>query len=1815
MKKRILVTVLMSLSFLSVVGQQTYVPDDQFEAYLEANGLGNGIANDNYVTTASIAAITSLDVSSQGISDMTGIADFSALQNLFCRDNSFSSLDVSSNTSLVKLTCHDNSSLTSLVLNNASLKHLQVENTTNLQNLNLTSLVSLEKLWVFNSGLTSLDVRKNTELKSLYAYDMALTTLDVSKNTKLTELTVQDTGLTSLDLSNNPLLKTLYASNCTLTEVNLEGTNALETLSLANNQLTSIDLTTSTSLKNLYLTTNKITRLDLKQNTNLFQVQVADNQLQLLDVRNGKNELIGTFDARANYDLTEVLVDDITMSSLVLWRVDGATYCLHCGETSVPDANFENYLETHDAAGNVVAVGALNSLGNGIANDAFIRTAAAAGVSQLNIAAQSIVNVTGLEIFTDVEKLFVHRNNIVSMELTTLTKLTEIFAYENKLTTLDLSANTALVKLILRDNELTAIDISQLSKLKMLTCQRNQLSSIDTQNNPELHTLSLAGNTAITGIDVSKNPKLYDLDISDTPITSVNLSQNPEMWYLYASNCKLTTIDLTSNTDLYELYLDGNAFTELDLSSFPNLEVVRCQNNALTSLNLRNGQAANLTDFDARNNPGLTCIAVNDATDAIARWTQVDGQTSFSTFCSATSVPDDNFEAYLETHTEGGAPVAFGDKTSMGNGIANDNLVGTERIQNIAILNISNQGITDFTGIEGFENLQRLTCSRNLVTSLDLSSNKKLEEIYCSDMGLEQLNIQGLQQVTRLVATNNALKNLNLSTNKKLAHASLHYNELTTLDVSENTELTDLRFTQNKLSSIDISANIKLMRLYATDNMLTTLDVSKNTALLTLSCERNPLNSLDVSVLSNLTSLFINGTQIASISLVTNSNLEEFGADNTALTTIDLSNSTKIDELYLNNTAITELDLSKLNLLEYFEGKDAKFEFVNLKNGNNSRDMEVYLTGNPNLSCIQVDDSTASYLSSWDKDVTASFANYCKTTHIPDTHFESLLESRGFGNGIANDQKVYTELIAAETTLIIQDTEIADLTGIEDFKNLEFLICRRSKLQTVDLSENLKLTILSLQDNELNALDLSKNTGLIRLITAENPLGSLDLSALSKLETLECRENSLTSLDLSKNTVLRSLLLGNNQLARLDLSAHPNLQQVQVEDNNLISLNIANGNNANLTSVNLSGNASLTCIQVDDDTAGYLSSWTKDDTASFSVDCVAPVITLIGDNPQYQNFGAVYRELGATTDDGSAVSIDDTAVNTQVLGVYDVRYNARDAHGNAAEELIRKVHVVAGPNQAIWTGASSTEWSNPNNWTGTAVPVATDEVIITNTLNKSVLSENAGSIKRIHLYAGASLEVTATGSLTVLETMNNEGEIRIASSKLSSGTLLVRGAASGQVTYERGGLLADNWHLVSSPVQGQRIASFVANLDNAIRTNSTVNPIRYAVATYDDQRSTGEKWQYYTAADLVSSSLQFEVGKGYTASRETDGKLHFTGSLTTGNHNVAVNGSSWRALGNPYTAYYPVNSPVGETFLSTNVGELDPVYQAVYTWDSTQQKYIPNSGVTAEKYLAPGQAFFVKTATGANNLQFQEALRKSIPLVGSSFQRSSLPTIQLKLVSNKREVFTAFLFHERGTLDLDPGYDLGNFNGADFDVFSHLPREISGADIGFAVQSLSDDWKVKKVLPITVINKTHHSGSIEFTAKNIPPNTAIQLFNPTSGSYLSLPAAGVKHIDLKDLTCNPCELELHIGGRDVALSEPEVSELQLIHKLNSIVITGADSGELEWRLYALSGAQIARNTQTVAAENTVVLPKLASGVYLFNITTKHQTKTLKIHIK
>ncbi len=81
------------------------------------------------------------------------------------------------------------------------------------------------------------------------------------------------------------------------------------------------------------------------------------------------------------------------------------------------------------------------------------------------------------------------------------------------------------------------------------------------------------------------------------------------------------------------------------------------------------------------------------------------------------------------------------------------------------------------------------------------------------------------------------------------------------------------------------------------------------------------------------------------------------------------------------------------------------------------------------------------------------------------------------------------------------------------------------------------------------------------------------------------------------------------------------------------------------------------------------------------VDTSAPVITLVGANPQTIEVGSPYVELGAIALDNydgdltGSIVIDASAVDTATLGTYPVTYDVSDSSGNVAARATRTVEV------------------------------------------------------------------------------------------------------------------------------------------------------------------------------------------------------------------------------------------------------------------------------------------------------------------------------------------------------------------------------------------------------------------------------------------------------------------------------------------------------------------------------------------------------------
>jgi len=144
--------------FGSTIIPLTYVPDNNFEAYLEINGMGNGIPYDDSVFTSAIDTVTFLDVSmgagtATGIFDLTGIEDFTALTDLRCYNNQLTSLDVSQNTALTYLDCSSNL-LMSLDLRNGNNTALDIytQNNPNLFCIDVDDPVWSTANWTVANG-------------------------------------------------------------------------------------------------------------------------------------------------------------------------------------------------------------------------------------------------------------------------------------------------------------------------------------------------------------------------------------------------------------------------------------------------------------------------------------------------------------------------------------------------------------------------------------------------------------------------------------------------------------------------------------------------------------------------------------------------------------------------------------------------------------------------------------------------------------------------------------------------------------------------------------------------------------------------------------------------------------------------------------------------------------------------------------------------------------------------------------------------------------------------------------------------------------------------------------------------------------------------------------------------------------------------------------------------------------------------------------------------------------------------------------------------------------------------------------------------------------------------------------------------------------------------------------------------------------------------------------------------------------------------------------------------------------------------------
>lgn len=443
-------------------------------------------------------------------------------------------------------------------------------------------------------------------------------------------------------------------------------------------------------------------------------------------------------------------------------------------------------------------------------------------------------------------------------------------------------------------NDLTGIE--DFEDLFFLDCSDNNLTSIDLSNLGLLMGLDCFDNN-LTALDLSANNSLETIYCQNNQLTNLTLGTNFgfEDLVLNCSNNLLTSLDLSTYLIVYEINCSFNMLTTLDLSNNIDTDTVIVNDNNLSSLILNNSPFANQNisnaNFNTTNNPDLCCIEVENVAWSTANWTNIDPQTRFTLDCTMTQIPDNNFEQSLITQ-----------------GIDSDGTINgkvlTSDISSLSFLDVSNESISDLTGIEDFTSLFVLDCSDNNLTTLDISSLGGLEVLDCSYNNILSLDLTSLNSLENIDCNDNQLTNLTLGTNFGSSDLKLNC-------------------SNNLLASLDLSTYLILESIDCSFNMLTTLDLSSNIDTFLVLANNNDLSSL---ILNN--SPFANqNISTANFDITSNPNLfcvevEDVAWSNTNWTNKDPQTSFSTD---CSSFAYNCLTLEDAN---GFVGVQSNFEVV-----------------------------------------------------------------------------------------------------------------------------------------------------------------------------------------------------------------------------------------------------------------------------------------------------------------------------------------------------------------------------------------------------------------------------------------------------------------------------------------------------------------------------------------------------------------------------------------------------------------------------------------------------------------------------------------------------------------------------------------------------------------------------------------------------------------------------------------------------------------------------------------------------------------------
>ena len=472
--------------------------------------------------------------------------------------------------------------------------------------------------------------------------------------------------------------------------------------------------------------------------------------------------------------------------------------------------------------------------------------------------------------------------------------------------------------------------------------------------------------------------------------------------------------------------------------------------------------------------------------------------------------------------------------------------------------------------------------------------------------------------------------------------------DLTGIEAFQAIEL--LNVADNPITNLNITGCLSLKRLTVNyNNAFTNLTlVNATLEKIELSCPT--LTSLDLNGCPALKEINVTNNPLLTSLTVTNcSAVEEFLVYiNPLLTTLNMGFHYYLRLFQCQNNNLSSLDISSCRSLQYFYCNGNPLTSLNMANGNPQSFMSIGAWGFPDLTCIKVNNPAVSeYLwlqtgGNYQFDEWVEFRTDCTPpgpciVTIPDANFKAKLVQNAEINTNGNTEIECTEAEAYTGAINVDNSQIADLTGIKAFANITSLSCNgvdTFNFTSLDVSGLQALTTLSCTNNWFfSNLNVSNCTALTTFTvdTATGGTGqtinasgctsltgfttgmwsdlSLNLSGCTALTALNMANRNVKALDITNCSALNTLDISHNQLTQLSLTGCNALTGINCSYNSITALTVANALPLNqldcsfnlLTTLNVMDNTNLALLNCSNNRLPYLL--VSNNTALTQLDC------------------------------------------------------------------------------------------------------------------------------------------------------------------------------------------------------------------------------------------------------------------------------------------------------------------------------------------------------------------------------------------------------------------------------------------------------------------------------------------------------------------------------------------------------------------------------------------------------------------------------------